>query len=66
MKGTTMRILLLVAFILAIFAVIVATGTAFVTGWNVWLCGAVAAYFLDLLLGDRLVISGGTRVVRTP
>ena len=32
-----MRILLVTAFVLMIFAVIVATGTAFLTGWNVWL-----------------------------
>lgn len=50
-----MRLFLVIALILFIFALIVATGTAFLTGWNVWLCGAFIAWILDQLLGDRII-----------
>lgn len=48
-----MRLFLLAAIILLVFALIVATGTAFVTGWNVWLCGGILAVLLDKAIGDR-------------
>jgi uncharacterized membrane protein len=51
-----MRLLLLIAFILFIFGLIVASGTAFLTGWNVWLLGGLSAWVLDLLIGDRIHI----------
>lgn len=46
-----MRVFLLVAFILFIFAVIVASGTDFLTTWAVWLAGGLASFTLDALLG---------------
>lgn len=46
-----MRIFLLIAFVLFIFAVIVASGTAFLTAYGVWLAGGLASFTLDALLG---------------
>ena len=53
-----MRLFLLIAFILFIFAVIVASGTTFLTTWPVWIAGGLAAWVLDGLVGDRVVIGG--------
>jgi hypothetical protein len=44
------KVLLIIAFIMMIFALVVATGTAFLTGWNVWLCASGAAYLLAALV----------------
>jgi membrane protein YdbS with pleckstrin-like domain len=44
------KALIVVAFVLAIFAVITATGTVFVTTWPVWVSSALAAYFLALIV----------------
>lgn len=49
-----MRLFLIIALILFVFALIVATGTTFVTGWNVWLCSGLVAYILDQLTNYRL------------
>ena len=51
-----MKLFTLIAFILFIFAVVVASGTAFVTGWNVWLCGGLASWVLGQLVGDRVSV----------
>lgn len=46
-----MRLFLLIALVLFVFALIVATGTTFVTGWNVWLCAGLLSWVLDQLTG---------------
>jgi hypothetical protein len=46
-----LRLFLLIAFVLFIFAVIVASGTAFLTSWGVWLAGGLASWALDNLTG---------------
>lgn len=46
-----MRLFLIAALVLFVFALIVATGTAFVTTWNVWLCAGLVAWVLDQLTG---------------
>lgn len=56
-----MRVFLLIAFVLLVFAVIVATGTAFLTGWNVWLCGGLASFILDALLGGWGIVGAPRR-----
>ena len=54
-----MRVFLLAAFVLFIFALIVASGTAFVTGWNVWLCAGLVSWVLDQLTGGYHLNLGG-------
>jgi hypothetical protein len=44
-----MRLFLFIALVLWIFALIVAAGTTFVTGWNVWLIAGLIAFGLDIL-----------------
>lgn len=50
-----MRVFLIAALVMFVFSMIVATGTTFVTDWNVWLTGGFVALVLDRLVGDRLV-----------
>lgn len=54
-----MRLLLLVALVLFIFALIVANGGTILTSWPVWLCGGFIAWVLDQLVGDRAVYRRG-------
>lgn len=49
-----MRLFAVIALVLFAFALIVATGTAFVTGWNVWLCAGLVSWVLDQVVGDHL------------
>ena len=42
-----MSLLKLAAILLFVFALIVATGGTFITGWNVWLCSGLLAWVLD-------------------
>jgi hypothetical protein len=51
-----MRIFLIAALFMFVFALIVATGAVFVTAWNVWLCAGLLAWVLDQVVGDRFVI----------
>lgn len=46
------KILLIIAFVLLIFALVVASGTAFLTNWAVWLCSGLAAWVLSQLAVD--------------
>ena len=52
-----MRIFLIAALVLFAFALIVASGTALVTTWNVWLCAGLVSLVLDKVVGDRFVSS---------
>ena len=48
-------LLLIIAFVLFIFALIVANGGDILsTAWNVWLCGGLAAMALHSVVNDRL------------
>ena len=42
-----MSLLKLAAIVMLAFAIIVATGNAIITGWNVWLCSGLLAWVLD-------------------
>jgi hypothetical protein len=44
------KALLIAALVLAIFAVITASGTVFVTTWHVWISASLAAYWLAQLV----------------
>lgn len=46
-----MRLFLICAIILAVFALIVASGTVFVTTWHVWLTASVLAFLMDVATG---------------
>lgn len=48
-----MRVLMLIALILAVLALICAAVPRTILGadWSVWLCAAFVAFFLDLLIG---------------
>lgn len=48
-----MRIFLIAALVLFVFALIVAAGSTFVTTWNVWLAAGLIAWVLDQLTGYR-------------
>jgi hypothetical protein len=49
-----MRILLLIALVLFVFALIAAlAGPILAAGWNVWLCAGFLAWILDQLVGSR-------------
>lgn len=46
-----MRLFLICAIVLAVFALIVAAGSVFVTSWEVWLSASFLAYLLDVATG---------------
>ena len=48
-----MRIFLIAALVMFIFALIVAAGSTFVTTWPDWLCAGLVAWVLDQLTGYR-------------
>ena len=51
-----MPIFRVAALVLLIFALIVAAGNAFITGWNVWLCAGLLSWVLDSLVGSRFTV----------
>ena len=52
-----MRIFLVAALVLMIFALIVAAGGTFITSWPVWLTAAFVAWLIDQLFGGYIVVN---------
>lgn len=52
-----MRIFLIAALVLFIFALITAAGGTFVTTWPVWLCAGFVAWLIDQLFGGYIVVN---------